>query len=167
MASIEKYRTATGEPRYNVHWRVGNRSTERSFRRAKDAEAFKRHVETEPAITTAVDPARGAVLFGEYAAVWLSERRRTDGRPLAPPNPRTLPIALRPSPRGRFRCSAAQQASHRGCAALAHQTCRGSRPAASSQGLPAASRHPEHRRRGRPHHCQPMPVARCRRRALR
>jgi integrase len=83
MASIEKYRTATGEPRYNVHWRIGNRSLERSFRRARDAEAFKRHVETEPDSTTTVDPARGVVLFGEYAEAWLSERRRTDGRPLA------------------------------------------------------------------------------------
>jgi integrase len=84
MASIEKQRLANGEPRYNVHWRAGGRTMERTFRRAKDADAFKRQVEAEDANGAEVDPARGDVTFGEYAEGWLKDRRRLDGRPLAP-----------------------------------------------------------------------------------
>ncbi len=84
MASVEKYQLANDEPRYNVHWRVGTRSMERSFRRPKEAEAFRRHIEAETANGGTVDPARGDMAFGDYAAQWMAERRRTDGRALAP-----------------------------------------------------------------------------------
>jgi integrase len=84
MASIERQRLANGEPRYNVHWRAGGRTMERTFRRAKDADAFKRQVEAEDANGAVVDPARGDVTFAEYAEGWLKDRRRLDGRPLAP-----------------------------------------------------------------------------------
>ena len=86
MASIRKYTVRDGEPRYNVHWRAGGKSRERTFTRAKEAEAFKRQVEAEQSngATVASDPSRGDMPFGVYAEDWLRDRRRADGRPLAP-----------------------------------------------------------------------------------
>src|SRR6202171_4026978 len=84
MASISKRRTTKGEWRWDVRWRVDGKPKERAFRRAKDAETFKRQVESDELKGLTIDPSRGRIPFGEYAEGWLVTRRRVDGRPLAP-----------------------------------------------------------------------------------
>ena len=84
MASIKKYQLRDGTWRWNVRWRAAGRPRERSFPRAKAAENFKRHVESEELRGVAFDPQRGAITFSDYAERWLSTRRLPDGRSLAP-----------------------------------------------------------------------------------
>ena len=85
MASISKRRTTKGEWRWDVRWRVDGKPKERAFRRAKDAETFKRQVESDELKGLTIDPSRGRIPFAEYAEGWMVTRRRVDGgRPLAP-----------------------------------------------------------------------------------
>ncbi len=81
---VTKSRTTEGEWRWRVCWRSEGRGRERWFRRAKDADAYRRKVESDQVNGTSVDPDRGAILFGHYAEDRLATRRRVDGRPLAP-----------------------------------------------------------------------------------
>jgi hypothetical protein len=84
MASIEKYKIASGKPRYTVRWRAEGRTHEKTFQRADSAENFKREVEARRDQPDLVDPSRGQMKFGQYADAWLAQRTRADGRPLAP-----------------------------------------------------------------------------------
>ncbi len=84
MASIRKRRTSDGAWRWDVRWRVDGKQRDRAFRRAKDAEVFKRQVESDELKGLTVDPSRGQMPFSVYAEDWLATRRRVDGRALAP-----------------------------------------------------------------------------------
>ena len=84
MASISRRRTSKGEWRWDVRWRVDGKAKERAFRRAKDAETFKRQVESDELQGLTIDPSRGRIPFADYANGWLATRRRLDGRALAP-----------------------------------------------------------------------------------
>jgi integrase len=84
VAHTQRRPVTDGTVRYDVRWRIAGRERQRSFARARDAEAFRRQVEHEELQGSRLDPARGAIHLGEYAETWLAQRRRTDGRPLAP-----------------------------------------------------------------------------------
>jgi len=84
MASITKRATSDGSWRWDVRWRAGGTPRERAFRRAKDAEVFKRQLEADEVKGLNLDPARGQMRFGAYAEDWLATRRKLNGRPLAP-----------------------------------------------------------------------------------
>jgi hypothetical protein len=84
VASIRKRRTSDGGWRWDVRWRVDGKQRDRAFRRAKDAEVFKRQVESDELKGLTVDPSRGQMAFAVYAEDWLVTRRRVDGRSLAP-----------------------------------------------------------------------------------
>jgi integrase len=84
MASIQKRSGTGGDARYDVRWRVAGKERKRAFRRSRDAEAFRRQVENEELHGTRLDPERGNVTLAEYADTWLTQRRRLDGRALAP-----------------------------------------------------------------------------------
>lgn len=58
MASIKARRTAGGEKRWDVRYRINGRPVERAFTRAKDAESFKRRVEGDETRGVVVDPRR-------------------------------------------------------------------------------------------------------------
>ncbi len=84
MARIQRRKRGDGEVRYYVRWRIGDKERVRSFRRAKDAETFRRQVEHDQVLGIHMDPSRGEMLFGTYAEMWLHGRHRHDGRSLAP-----------------------------------------------------------------------------------
>jgi integrase len=84
MANVSRRRTASGEWRYDVRYRVNGRAVERAFKRRQDADDFRRQVEAAEVRGVVVDPRRSARRLGEYAEDWLRSRRRVDGRPLAP-----------------------------------------------------------------------------------
>ena len=84
MAYIQKRITRGGQVRYNVRWRVGDGQRQRSFVRARDAEAFRRELESEELRGARPDPRRGELRLRDYANDWFEQRRRADGRHLAP-----------------------------------------------------------------------------------
>ncbi len=83
MAYIQR-RTTGGQVRYNVRWRVGDGQRQRSFARAREAEAFRRELEADELRGARLDPRRGEVRLRDYANDWFEQRRRADGRQLAP-----------------------------------------------------------------------------------
>jgi integrase len=84
VAHIQKGQRGNGEVRYYVRWRFEDQERVRSFRRARDAETFRRQIEHDDLVGVHVDPAPGDIDFGVYAEAWLEGRRRNDGRALAP-----------------------------------------------------------------------------------
>jgi integrase len=84
LANVSRRRTAGGEWRYDVRYRVNGRPVERTFKRRQDADDFRRQVEAAEVRGVVVDPRRSSVRLGEFAESWLRNRRRVDGRPLAP-----------------------------------------------------------------------------------
>jgi len=84
MAHITKRSTVSGEPRYDVRWRVAGKDRQRTFRRSADAVTFKREIERQELTGVAFDPKRAEITVAEYAHGWLPSRRRMDGSPLAP-----------------------------------------------------------------------------------
>jgi integrase len=82
MASIRKRRTATGELRYDVRYRVQGRLVEQTFKRRRDADNRVRQVEADELTGGLIDPALGRQTLASYAATWL-EARLVRGRPLA------------------------------------------------------------------------------------
>jgi len=93
MATIARRDTADGR-RYDVRWRVNGEQRKRTFRLARDAENFKRKVESDETAGLVIDPRGGETLFGAYAATWL-DTRLVRGRPLTAMDPAGL---RRPSP---------------------------------------------------------------------
>lgn len=83
MAFIEKRKLSNGKTRFDVRWRVYGKARERSFRLRKDAEAWKRKVESEEVAGVAIDPSAGNERFGVYADNWL-RTRLVKGRALSP-----------------------------------------------------------------------------------
>ena len=84
MASISKRVTGGGAVRYDVRWRVHGKARERAFPTRAAADAYRRKVEGDELVGSAIDPRRGMVILDEYSEEWLATRRRVDGRPLAP-----------------------------------------------------------------------------------
>jgi integrase len=84
MAHIRKRKTAKGDTRYDVHWRVDGAFRQRTFRRSADANTFLREIERQELTGVAFDPKRSEMTLGEYAEEWLPARRKLDGSPLAP-----------------------------------------------------------------------------------
>jgi integrase len=84
VAHVQKRLTPAGEARYDIRWRVGGAERKRSFRRARDADAFRRKIEAEEDAGPLLDPQRGNITIVEYAPAWLAMRRKPDGQPLAP-----------------------------------------------------------------------------------
>jgi integrase len=85
VASIRKRRTADGEFRYDVRYRIGDgdRFAVATFRRRKDAEHRVRQVEADALTGTLIDPSLGRELLTSYAEAWLGTRL-VRGRPLSP-----------------------------------------------------------------------------------
>jgi integrase len=85
VASIRKRRTADGEFRYDVRYRIGDgdRFSVATFRRRKDAENRVRQVEADALAGTLIDPALGRETLTSYAETWLGTRL-VRGRPLSP-----------------------------------------------------------------------------------
>lgn len=83
MASIRKRRTADGEFRYDVRYRVAGHEAAETFRRRKDADHRLRQVEVEELGGTVTDPTLGREMFDSYADNWLGTRL-VRGRPLSP-----------------------------------------------------------------------------------
>lgn len=79
MAQIIKRTTATGEKRYDVRTRIGDRVVTRTFKRRKDADAYSSTVETDKLRGVAVDPRHGRITVDQWCHSWLSQR--TDLRP--------------------------------------------------------------------------------------
>lgn len=80
MAHVTKRTTKSGEPRYDVKWRLPDGKVRtRTFARRKDADAFRATVETERLRGVVTDPRRARVTVQSYAAAWMN--RRTDIRP--------------------------------------------------------------------------------------
>lgn len=84
MAELKRRQTKAGEPRYDVRVRIGGRVVTRTFKRRKDADDYARLVEADRVRGTAVDPRAGAEKLAVYASVWVDQRRKKGGRPLAP-----------------------------------------------------------------------------------
>lgn len=83
MASIRKRRTADGEFRYDVRYRVAGHEAAETFRRRKDADNRLRQVEVEELNGTVLDPTLGRETLASYAETWLGTRL-VRGRPLSP-----------------------------------------------------------------------------------
>lgn len=66
-----------------MRWRVDGKWREPSFHLRKDAEAWKRKVESEEVAGVAIDPRAGDERFGRYADNCL-DTRLVKGRPLSP-----------------------------------------------------------------------------------
>jgi integrase len=79
MAQIIKRTIATGENRYDVRTRIGDRVVTRTFKRRKDADAYSSTVETDKLRGVAVDPRHGRITVDQWCHSWLSQR--TDLRP--------------------------------------------------------------------------------------
>lgn len=83
MASIRKRRTADGEFRYDVRYRVAGHEAAETFHRRKDADNRLRQVEVEELNGTVLDPTLGRETFASYAETWMGTRL-VRGRPLSP-----------------------------------------------------------------------------------
>lgn len=75
MASIKTYETSSGERRYLVRWRVGNREASKGgFRRKRDALRYKADVETRKEMGHLYRAA--PLTLGEFLDGWLSRYER-------------------------------------------------------------------------------------------
>src|SRR4051794_9832604 len=83
MASISKRFTASGEPRYDVRYRAGDRAVEETFKRRQDADNRVRQIEAEKLKGPVADPRRGRERLIDFADRWL-DARTVKGKPLAP-----------------------------------------------------------------------------------
>ncbi len=84
MAHVQKRTLASGDTRYDVRWRVNGKFRQRTFRRSADANTFLREVERHDLTGVSYDPKRSEMTLRAYAEEWLPQRRRVDGRALAP-----------------------------------------------------------------------------------
>jgi integrase len=84
VAHLAKRKTAGGQPRWDVRWKVPGRWQTKTFARRQDADAFKRSVEADELRGVVVDVRKASALFEEFANGWLVTRRKPDGRPLTP-----------------------------------------------------------------------------------
>lgn len=80
MASIQVRQAASGA-RYDVHYRLDGAQRKKTFQRRKDADSFKRKVESDELAGLLVDPRGGETIFGQYVEQWLATRV-VRGRPL-------------------------------------------------------------------------------------
>jgi len=81
MAYIRKRSTAGGEARYDVEYQAPDGSIRsKTFNRRRDADAYRRSVETELAQTGWVDPNAGKVTLREYSVRWLAGRGKLSPR---------------------------------------------------------------------------------------
>ncbi len=74
MAQVIKRLTVTGESRYDVRTRIGDRVVTRTFKRLKDAKAYASNMEADRLKGVAIDPRKGQVSLREYSDRWLEER---------------------------------------------------------------------------------------------
>jgi integrase len=74
VAQITTRRTKSGEARYDVRVRIGNRVVNRTFTRRRDADAYARTVEADRLRGLAIDPRAGLVTFETYARRWVCQR---------------------------------------------------------------------------------------------
>jgi len=74
VAQITTRRTKSGEARYDVRVRIGNRVVNRTFTRRRDADAYARTVEADRLRGLAIDPRAGLVTFETYARRWVRQR---------------------------------------------------------------------------------------------
>jgi integrase len=75
MAWIDQRKTKSGEVRYDVGYRgPDGRARRKTFRRAKDAQAFKRRIETELHEGDWIDPNAGKLSLRDYTVLWMSAR---------------------------------------------------------------------------------------------
>ena len=81
MAHITK-RTAAAGPRYDVRWRASGEERKKSFKLRRDADAFRRRVESEELVGVVVDLRSGAETLESFADRWLPTRL-VRGRPLS------------------------------------------------------------------------------------
>src|SRR5690348_2389079 len=70
MASIERRKTSTGELRWEVRYRVGGREVSRTFKRERDAKAYRTTVEHDELRSAAFDPRSGRITLEEWWAIW-------------------------------------------------------------------------------------------------
>lgn len=76
MAWIKKRKTSTGESRYDVGYRDPTGKVRRkTFHRLKDAENYKRTVETAVIQGVWIDPSAGEITFADYVVDWFEMKR--------------------------------------------------------------------------------------------
>lgn len=77
MATIEKYQTSSGAPRYRVRYRTpDHRSTQkRGFKTKRDAEAFAATVEASKLRGEYVAPGKARITVAELGPAWMSRQR--------------------------------------------------------------------------------------------
>ena len=77
MATVSKYRTASGATRYRVRYRTPDRrqTDKKGFLTKRDAEAFAASVEVSKLRGEYVAPRDARVLVGELGAAWLERQR--------------------------------------------------------------------------------------------
>jgi hypothetical protein len=160
MASIRKRRTATGELRYDVRYRVQGRLVEQTFKRRRDADNRVRQVEADELTGGLIDPALGRETLASYSATWL-EARLVRGRPLAAMTRQGLPGPAPPQHPPHARFGPDREHHHRRHPILVRGRHRRLQRRPGREELPAAPSHPHHRRRGQPDLPQPLPTARC------
>jgi hypothetical protein len=84
VAHIRVRTLANGERRYNVRWRLPDKTpSERTFHRRHEAEAYKRKIEADELVGVVTDMRGESQLFKPFADRWLLTRL-VKGRPLAP-----------------------------------------------------------------------------------
>ncbi len=81
MASIKRHKTSRGT-RYQVRWRVDDKSVERWVKTDREAKALKAQIEGDAIAGLAFDPRRGRLPMNVYFDEWL-RTRLVKGRPLA------------------------------------------------------------------------------------
>jgi len=74
VAQVAARRTKSGEARYDVRVRIGNRVVNRTFTGRRDADAYARTVEADRLRGLAIDPRAGLVTFETYARQWVRQR---------------------------------------------------------------------------------------------
>jgi integrase len=83
MAYLETRTLPTGEERFDVRSRVGEKQQKRSFKHESLARSFKRKVEADELRGLVIDRRGGDERFGAYAEAWLRSRL-VKGQPLSP-----------------------------------------------------------------------------------
>lgn len=93
MATISKYRTASGATLYRVRYRTPGRgqTQKRGFKTKRDAESWANNVEVDKLTGSYVKPSLGRIPVGELAPGWLERKERAT----APSHYRTLESAWR------------------------------------------------------------------------
>jgi len=76
MAYVRRRRTASGEVRYDVRWRLDDGETRnQTFRTRREADMFRRSLEHEMGRGVVLDPRNGQLLVEELAVSWLASNR--------------------------------------------------------------------------------------------